>query len=190
MDKLKKLFSRFKIAIIFTTSTILFNIFILSDKDNPLDERLYSFLKLVLLSGPIAFILSLMGNWFTDNKEFSTYVIACIIINMILGTIRHFKKFSWIILLIKTGIMFLVLVAVYAGLEMMLKIARDNIITEIFRIALQVSTLMYPLSKAFKSTFIITNGEYPPEWVMRKFYKFHEDGDITELFKVKDKKEN
>lgn len=78
--------------------------------------------------------------------------------------------------------MLLVLVLVYAGLEMMLKVARENVVTEVFRIALQVSTLMYPVSKMGKSIFIITKGEYPPEWLMRKFYNFNKTGDLNNLF--------
>lgn len=186
LEAIKNILKRFRTAAIFIISIITFNILILSDKNNSIDDRLYSFSKLILLSAPVAFIMDIIGGWFTDNSEFSTYVIACILINMVIGGIRHRKTFSWIQLLIKTGLMFLVLVAVYAGLEMMLKIARDNIITELFRIALQISTLMYPLSKAFKNIFILTNGEHPPAWVMKRFYKFHKDGDLEALFKNKE----
>lgn len=161
---------------------ISYDILVLANEESSKIDRLISFLKVLFASAPIVFVINLIAGWFKGNQEFSTYVIACILLNMIFGIIRHYKRFSWLYLLRKTGLMFLVLVVVYGGLEMMLKIAKDNIITETFRIALQVSTLMYPLSKVFKNVFILTNGEYPPEWVMKRFYKFNQDGDLTDLF--------
>lgn len=75
-----------------------------------------------------------------------------------------------------------VLLITYVGLEMILIVARKNMVTDAFRVALQVATLMYPLSKVFKNVYILTNGEYPPEWLMKKIYNFNKKGDLKDFF--------
>lgn len=173
-------------------NSIKWDLLILSDEQNPNIERLVSMIKLICLSSPLVFISDLLGAWFTrDNQVFSTFVIACIMFNMLLGGIRHSRKmsFSWLTLLAKTGLMFLVLVVVYAGLEMVLMIAKDNIVTELFRIILQMSTLLYPLSKTFKSVYILTQGEYPPKWLMEKLYNFEKNGSLDQFLNIKDKED-
>jgi hypothetical protein len=167
---------------------LVYNLLVLADEQSNYLDRVIAFFKILFASSPAIFLFNIIGGWFNSNKEFSTYVILCILINMAVGGWRHHigkKGFSWWELLKKTGLMFLVLLAVYTVLEMILKIAKENIVTETFRVALQVSTLMYPGSKLFKSVFILTKGEYPPEWIMARFYKFNKDGDLLDLFNKK-----
>lgn len=102
----------------------------------------------------------------------------------------NFKKktFSWLVLIVKTGAMILVTFVTYMILELILIVAGSNILTEGFRAALQVATLLYPASKILKNIFILSNGEYPPEWVMKKLHDFQKNGDLSEF--LKQKKEN
>ena len=50
-------------------------------------------------------------------------------------------------------------------------------------------TLFFPASKGIKSIFIISNGEYPPKWMMKKVYNYENDGDLNELFRKEPKNE-
>src|SRR5690606_32932290 len=70
----------------------------------------------------------------------------------------------------------------YIMLEMLRYTAGNNFAGELFRISIQVMTLMYPTSKVFKNIFIISNGKYPPEFIMKKMYNFEKNGDLSKLF--------
>lgn len=53
-----------------------------------------------------------------------------------------------------------------------------------FRVVLQMTTLIYPLSKILKNIFIISKGEHPPEWIMKRIYNFQENGDLSAFLEV------
>lgn len=163
--------------------SVKFNLIILADDKFEKDERIYSFIKIMSVSGPFAFVLNLMGAWFNDNQVFAIFVIAAIIINAAFGAGMHLKRksFRFIIFLKKTGIMVAALLLTYVGIEMVLIIAKQNIVTDVFRIALQVTTILYPFSKVFKNVYILTNGEYPPKWIMEKVYNFQSNGDLRKF---------
>ena len=81
--------------------------------------------------------------------------------------------------------MLMVVIVTYVLLSIVGKFAGDNMISEGFQILLQVTTLFYPASKGLKSVFVLSNGEYPPKWMMKRVYNFEEEGDLAELFKSK-----
>ena len=70
-------------------------------------------------------------------------------------------------------------------LEMLRYTAGDNIAGEIFRVTIQIITLLYPTSKVLKNVYIITDGKYPPEFLMNKLYNFEKNGDLNGFFKTK-----
>jgi hypothetical protein len=57
-------------------------------------------------------------------------------------------------------------------------------VAEGFRVTIQISTLLYPTSKALKNLYIISNKEFPPGFIMEKLYKFEQTGDVAELYKT------
>jgi len=158
-------------------------IFIADDRQGFMAKIVMS-AKLLLAFAPIAYTLDLVGLWFTDNKKFVTFFVFMVIINAVLGMWKHKKEndFNWEVFFIKTGKMLAVVIAIYVILSMLSGIV-DETVSKYFDMTIQVMTLFYPGSKAIKSVFNISNGDYPPKWIMKKVYNFEEEGDITELFK-------
>jgi hypothetical protein len=164
-------------------------IFLADDSYNKrifLFEKLTVFGKLLVTFGPLAFILNLINAWFLTNREFVSGFICVVIINAIFGMLQHKKMrtFRWEIFLQKTSIMLLCVIAIYILLSIIGNFTGDSFVAEGFQIFIQVSTLFYPVSKAIKSIHILSGGEYPSEFIMKKFYNFKKDGDVQEFFKT------
>jgi len=155
-------------------------------------EKVVAYIKLLLAIGPIAYVLDLAGIWFSDNKKFVTFFVLIVIVNALLGLWKHKKQnqFNWEEFFIKTGKMLVVVILTYFILAMTVGIAGENYVASGFEVSLQVATLFFPASKALKSLFVISNGEYPPKWIMKKVYNFEEDGDLNALLKTPEKQNN
>lgn len=147
-------------------------------------EKAVMYFKLLLAIGPIAYVLNIAGFWFDENKKFVTFFILIVVVNASLGLWKHKKtnEFNYEEFFVKTGMMLVVVIVTYFLLSMVGSIAGDNFISEGFEVSIQVMTLMYPASKGLKSIFVISNGEYPPKWIMKKVYNFENEGDINDLF--------
>ena len=76
----------------------------------------------------------------------------------------------------------------YVMLEMLRYTAGDNLAGEIFRILIQISTLLFPISKVLKNIFILSKGKYPPKFFMQRLYNFEKTGDLKDLFDKDDEK--
>lgn len=166
-----------------------FNLALSTDPNTSVWDRIITFFLSILTLGPVVFVMDGLHKWFSDYQGFTIGVLLFIMLNMLLGSYVHYRKgdFEWILLLRKTNKMVLVLLVSYFTLEVLISIVGTNIVVDSFRIAIQVSTLLYPASKILKNIFIISEGEHPPKWVMQKIYNFQENGDLQELFdKTKD----
>ena len=80
--------------------------------------------------------------------------------------------------------MIAILLLAYTLLESLVLVVGTNMVAEGFRVAIQVSTLLYPTSKALKNLYILSNKEFPPAFIMEKLYKFEQTGDLAELYKT------
>jgi hypothetical protein len=145
-----------------------------------------SFLKgiVIAICSGIVWVADRFGMWFSDNAFFVTGVVAVILINMIFGGLVHhyrYRDFNWKILLTKTSEMVIVLLVSYFVLEIILNIAGDTAVSSIFRITIQVSTVLYPGTKIIKNVYIYSRGEYPPEWLVKRIFNFNKNGNLQEL---------
>lgn len=172
--------------------SVFFSFVLIADDRVSFLTKISTYLKLLLGFGPIAYGLDLVGFWFTDNKKFVTFFIVIVIANACLGLWKHKKmnQFDWEQFFSKTGRMLVVVIITYFLLSMIAGITGENFISEGFETSIQVMTLFYPASKGLKSIFVISNGEYPPKWIMKKVYNFEEDGDMSDLFSKPIKKEH
>jgi len=164
-----------------------FTIVLTADDSLTVLERCKYLFSCVLTFAPVAIILSALGVWFETNKLFLCSIIVFIFINMILGGRMHWKSrtFSMKLLLQKTVEMIMVVGIVYLVLELILKVAGENVITSSFQATLQVATLLYPGGKILKNIFILSEGEHPPKWLMQKIYNFQNNGDLKEFMSLK-----
>ncbi|MEJ2905105.1 hypothetical protein WAE58_21850 [Pedobacter panaciterrae] len=150
------------------------------------DRFIYMGLILIKIA-PFAFVLDLFNWWIKENKQFGTFICIALLLNMIVGLVTHIKNnsFNFPSFLGRNAIMIFVVCVVYVMLEMLRYTAGNNIIGEVFKILIQVTTLMYPTSKVFKNCYILSNGKYPPEFIMQRLYNFEKNGDLNAFFKTK-----
>jgi hypothetical protein len=148
-------------------------------------EKTKYFVTIILAFAPIAYCLEGMSFWFSNNKQFASFVLLAVIINIAVGAVFHWrnKTFSQEQFLVKNGIMISVLLISYALLEMLHLTIGDNVFSESFRTLIQISTLLYPISKTFKNLYILSNKQFPPEWIMERLYNFEKTGNIDTIVK-------
>lgn len=163
---------------------ILSHLILLTGRDIDFSDRLNYLVNLVLKLTPIVFLLNLINWWFSENQQFGTFLCIALLLNMIVGAVYHWKNgsFSFPQFLGQNALMIFTISSVYIMLEMLRYTAGDNLIGDLFRITIQITTLMYPTSKIFKNCFILSNGKYPPEFIMQRLYKFEKSGDLSDFF--------
>ena len=140
--------------------------------------------KVILAFSPIAFLLEQFGLWFNNNTIFFSVVLWSIIANIIFGGWFHWKKgdFKLKILLIKNLEMCVIILMAYPILEGISTVTGDNITGEIFKIAIQIATILFPAGKALKNGHILSNYQYPSHFIMEKIYRFERNGNVKDLF--------
>ena len=157
-----------------------------ADSKVDVGERTIIAAKLLFVFAPIAYVLNQFNQWFETNHEFVSYMIYAIIINMAAGVWAHLirKTFDWKDFWIKNSEMIAITIMVYFLLEILNETAGRSMTGNTFQIFIQVLTLLFPISKAFKSVHIISSGKFPPAFIMNLLYKFAQPGDMSELFKT------
>ncbi len=154
-------------------------------------EKLHYLVGLIVTFGPIAYILDGLNLWFENNQQFSSFVIICLLVNLLVGVRYHNKMgtFNWKEFFVKNIEMWVILILVYGLLEMLRITAGNNFVGEGFKVLIQVMTLLYPISKALKNIYILSNKKFPPSFIMDKIYTFEKNGDLNDLFHI-DKKQD
>lgn len=160
------------------------DVILIADTTPTFLEKVKYFITIIAAFTPVAFILNQISQWFSDNTQFAAFVLSCIIINIIVGACFHLKmkSFSWELFIKRNSLMIAVLIVVYFLLEMLRLTMGENIVGEGFRSVIQVSTLLYPSSKALKNLYILSNKQFPPKFIMERLYKFEQTGDLKDLY--------
>ena len=86
--------------------------------------------------------------------------------------------------------MWMVLIITYILLEMLRLTAGNNLVGEGFKVLIQITTLLYPISKALKNIYVWSEKQFPPQFIMDKIYKFEQTGDLEELLNKKENDNN
>lgn len=162
----------------------LCRIILLVDNRPTLTDKIAYFFQVIGTFAPIAYLLDGINFWFKTNQQFSSFILICLVVNMIVGAVFHNKmgSFNWVEMFKKNVLMWVVLIVVYAMLEMLRLTAGQNVVGETFKILIQVTTLLYPVSKVLKNIYILSNKQFPPAFIMDKIYNFEKNGNINELF--------
>lgn len=147
------------------------------------DRIKYSF-NAFLHFAPVVVALDLFNWWWKDNHQFGQFMCIALIVNLIIGGYMHKKSgtFQFKMFIFKNAEIAGVVSVTYIMLEMLRYTAGDNVAGEVFKVSVQIMTLLYPTSKVLKNIFIITKGKYPPEFIMHKLYNFEKNGDLERLF--------
>lgn len=155
-------------------------------------EKILLFIKVIIPLSAFAYLMNIVEFWFHTNKNFVTGFLVIVSINALFGWLKHgktntqnFEKFF-----IKTSKMLTVVIVTYILLSIVSAFAGDNVLARGFEILLQVSTLLYPAAKCLKSIHIWSDGDYPPEWLMKRISNFEKNGDLTALLEKKKSNEN
>ena len=95
---------------------IFFTIILVADEKPTYYEKLAYLFKLIMTFAPIAFMLESFNLWYIDNKQFFSFVLGALLINMLVGAWYHrkMKTFSWELFLKRNALMWAVLIPVYA----------------------------------------------------------------------------
>lgn len=170
---------------------LFYSLILAADHSSSFRERFQLLGGVVLKLAPIAYLMDMVNWWFTENKQFGTFICLALLVNMVVGAVRHLKSktFDFKLFFARNCMMIFVVCMVYIMLEMLRYTAGANIVGEVFKVLIQVTTLIYPTSKVFKNCYILSNGKYPPEFIMNRLYNFEKNGDLNDLFKTK-KNEN
>jgi hypothetical protein len=170
---------------------LLCDIILIADTRPTFLEKLKYFALIITTCAPIAWLIEGVSGWFLVNKQFAGFVLLAVIFNVIIGGWYHHKMntFSWEEFLKKNILMITVLFLSYTMLEMLTVTAGKNIMAESFRVIIQVSSLLYPVSKCLKNLYILSNKQFPPAFIMERLYNFEKSGNLKDLFPDEPKKE-
>src|SRR5690606_22875760 len=147
------------------------------------DAARYAILSVVKLS-PLALLLDSLQLWWQDNAGFCFGLVAVLLINAGVGIAFHlrYKTFNFRSFFTRNSTMAGAVIITFVVLEIMRVTIGDNVAGDLFKVLIQVMSLMYPTSKIVKNIFILSRGKHPPEFIMRKFYNFEKNGDLKRLF--------
>jgi hypothetical protein len=158
-----------------------------------LDVKMMATIKLGILLSPITFLFDLMSKWTIDNGDFIGVVLGAIIIDHILGSIKHafyYMDFTWrenirgiftkIALVVACGFLF-------EGLQVV--IHGETILTEYLKTITRLIVFLYPAGSAFQNSSVLTGGKFPPNIWLEKLKKFQKDMKIENFNQdIKNKK--
>ena len=78
--------------------------------------------------------------------------------------------------------MLLVVVFVYILLRALANPLLDSFAGTIFIGTIEFISVLYPVSKALKNIFIITDGKHPPKFVIQALYNYEKEGKLKDFF--------
>jgi hypothetical protein len=153
-------------------------------------EKLKYYFSIILTLGPIIWLIEQISGWYIVNKQFADFIMVALILNLVIGVWYHMKmgSFCFVQFILKNSLMVLVLILGYSMLEMLRITFGNNVLAEGFKTVIQISTLLYPMSKALKNLYILSNKQFPPKFIMEKLYNFEKSGNIKDLFPEEENK--
>jgi hypothetical protein len=161
--------------------------FKIKDSETSIDlyDKIQYLAKLLMTFTPIVWVLDTLNLWIDNNQLFFKILVWTIVVNIVSGARVHkingtfkFKTLLW-----KNIEMCFIILLTYPILEGINKLTGDNIAGNVFQWVIQISTILYPGSKAIKNIYIWSNGRYPPKWIIERIYNFEKTGNIDSIVK-------
>lgn len=169
-----------KVAI-FSVPMILF---FCTEVNISIKERLNYLFIGMYKSAFILFFYALVSSWFDNNKVFFMSLSAGLLLNLLTGAWYHWSKGTFDIetMLLKNFKILAIVFIVYSSLMALSTPLSGNIVGEGFSVVIQFISILYPVSKALKSTFVLSGGKHPPEFIMKALYNYQKDGKLRDFF--------
>jgi len=149
-----------------------------------------------LCFAPVAWLVTYVSGvserLFFRNVDFIMCIMAAVTLDAAIGIWKWIKlsKFNERLLVVgvleKLGISLISL-----GLfNIIIFIIKDyESVVKGVNIVFMLALLLYPVLSAFKNMFFITNGKFPPKWIIIRFDNFNNTGSIEEIFKQEARKQ-
>jgi len=147
-------------------------------------DRVYYFFIAFFKSIPLLMLYSYFSMWKDKNEFFYAGICTALLLNALVGGVYHFKTGTFDIkeFLVKNTEMVFIIVAVYISLSLLNIPLDESEMGKIFKSVVQLTTLLYPVSKILKNAFILTNGKFPPQFVMKALYNYEREGKLKDFF--------
>lgn len=147
-------------------------------------DRIKYFFQAVWLSFPFIVVYNHLVKWHQHNSFFIESASVIIFINAIFGGVSHWKQgtFSWKDMAVKNFMIVFIVLSSYLVLEKLFSFFSSTFVGDMLHSSISFMTLMYPASKFMTSAFIITNGKFPPEFLMKLFYSYEKNGRLKDFF--------
>lgn len=149
-----------------------------------LRDRIYYFFVAFFKSIPLLMLYSYFSIWREKNELFFVGISFILFLNMVVGAIYHAKAGTFDIKHFLTGnaTIMLVITVVYISLSVLSIPINETETGKIFQSVVQFMTLMYPVSKIVKNVFVLTEGKYPPQFIMKALYNYEREGKLKDFF--------
>lgn len=170
---------RKRIALLVVPIVLLFS----NLPDITLFDRIKYFFRSAYLTAPFFFVYTLALTWYNNNELFANAIGTALVINLLVGIKYHWTRgtFSIRIFLIRNIEMLLIIASVYFVLMALAVPLSKSFTGTLFISTVEFISILYPTSKALKNIFIISNGKFPPTFIMRALYDFDKDGNLNDF---------
>ena len=182
MNKLLQWFLKAKMKIaIWATPIVL--LFYFDDKIH-FRDRVYYFFLAFFKSIPLLMLYSYFSTWRGNNEFFFAGICFALFLNALVGGVYHFITGTFDIkdFLVGNTMMIFVISVSYISLAILSIPLDESGIGKMFKMSVQLMTLFYPVSKILKNAFILTNGKFPPQFVMKALYNYEREGKLKDFF--------
>lgn len=154
-------------------------------------ERIGFFIESFFKLAPIAFIVNSAFNWHNEHEAFLYGLYVILFINAVIGILTHRKLKTLDVgeFALSTLITIVVVFGVYFSLDQMNNSIPDGLLSVGFSSSVQILTLLFPIAKIMRNSFILTNGKFPPEFLIEKLYNYERDGNIKSFLEILKKEE-
>lgn len=165
------------IVLFFSPITFVFS----QDKYISTQDRILFLGESIFKFAPLYYLYGLLVQWYGANETFATSLILVLVVNAIVGVRYHMKMRTLSIkdFCYSTFSMLSIIIGVYLILKAFGNVLGSNIIGDAYKSIIEFITLLYPGSKVLQNVFILTNGKYPPLFVMKALYAYSKDGKIN-----------
>lgn len=143
--------------------------------------KIFGAMKLAFYLSPIAVLITDLQIWYMDNSQYVAVVAWAIMIDYILGTIRHIfvdrdfdfrKNISGIL---RKGFLVVAVGYLFEGFNVI--ITHDSLISQYLEIVARLMVFLYPAGSAMGNSSVLSGGRFPPVGWMNRLNQFRQNAD-------------